>query len=81
MMRHGTCKPNFGKKPAMIQERISKALFSISVAAGIAGAAMPAQAGSAGNGTAGTGLPQFKNLSLFRNEADAQKQCPNDKVV
>ena len=65
----------------MIRGSISRALFSVSVVVGIAVAAMTAQAGSTGNGTAGTGLPQFKNLSLFRNEADAQKQCPIDKVV
>jgi hypothetical protein len=65
----------------MIRGSIFKALLAVSIAAGIAVTAILTQAGSAGNGTAGTGLPQFKNLSLFRHEADAQKQCPADKVV
>ena len=65
----------------MIRGSIFKALFFVSIVVGTSATAMPTQAGSAGNGTAGTGLPQFKNLSLFRHEADAQKQCPADKVV
>jgi hypothetical protein len=65
----------------MIRERISTTLLSVSIVVGIAGAAMLAQAGSAGNGTAGNGLPQFKTLSLYRYEADAQKGCHGDQVV
>ncbi len=65
----------------MIRRSILKTLLSVSIVAGIAGTTMAAQAGSTGNGTAGNGLPQFKSLSLFRNEADAQHSCPNDKVV
>ena len=65
----------------MIRGIIFKALFFVSIVVGVAGTAMSAQAGSAGNGTAGDGLPQFKSLSLYRYEADAQKQCPIDKVV
>ncbi len=65
----------------MIRGSISRALLTVSIVVEIAATAMPAEAGSAGNGTAGNGLPQFKSLSLYRYEADAEKQCPTDKVV
>jgi hypothetical protein len=62
----------------MMRGSISAALLTVSIVVGIA---VSAQAGSTGNGTAGNGLPQFKSLSLYRLEADAEKQCPTDKVV
>ena len=65
----------------MVRGRVSRALFSISIAVGIAVAAMPAQAGSTGNGTAGNGLPQFKTLPLYSHEEDAQRLCKGDTVV
>ena len=59
----------------MIRGNVSKALLSVSIVAGVAVASMPVQAGSAGNGAAGNGFPQY------RYEADAKKYCANDKVV
>lgn len=60
----------------MIRENILKALFSASVLVVVAVAATPAQAKPAPpNAPAGSGFPQFTN------EADAVKQCENDKVV
>lgn len=43
--------------------------------------AMPSQAGSLGNGSAGSGQAGFKTLQQFRYEADAEKHCLNDEVV
>ena len=65
----------------MIRGSISKTLLAILIAGGMAGAAMPAVAGSTGNGTAGFGLPQFKDLAMYRNESDAQRLCKGDTVV
>jgi hypothetical protein len=59
----------------MKRGNVPKALVSIFAVAGVAVAAMPVQAGSAGNGAAGGGFPQY------RYEADAKKNCRNDKVV
>ncbi len=61
----------------MIRENISKALFSASVLVAVAVAATPveAQKPMPPNAPAGSGYPQFTN------EADAVKQCGNDKVV
>ena len=59
----------------MIRKNFSTALFSVTIVSAVAVAAMPAQAGTLGNGAAGSGFPQY------RSEADAQKQCGNDKVV
>ena len=52
-----------------------KFLSCLSVAAAFALAAPPVQAGSHGNGAAGGGFPQYRNL------ADAQKACAGDTVV
>jgi hypothetical protein len=57
----------------MIQGSVSGALLAISLLAGAA--ASMAEAGTMGNGTAGSGFQQF------RYEADAQKHCPHDNVV
>ena len=65
----------------MIRGSISKALLAVSIVAGTAGAAIPAHAGSTGNGTAGFGLPQYKDLSMYTYEADAQRLCKGDTVV
>src|SRR5689334_23020495 len=54
---------------------IPKALFSTLLVLGMAVPTMPIQAGSTGNGSAGGGFPQY------RYEADAKKNCRNDKVV
>src|ERR1700687_2162803 len=59
----------------MIRGNVSKTLLSVAIVAGVAVAAMPVQAGSTGNGSAGSGFPQY------RYEADAKKNCRNDKVV
>jgi len=59
----------------MIRGSILKALLSASIAAGVAGAVLPAVAGSTGNGTAGSGFPQY----TF--EADANRLCKGDTVV
>jgi len=59
----------------MSQGSISKALLVASIAVVVAGAAMPSQAGSMGNGTAGGGFPQY----TF--EADANRLCKGDTVV
>ncbi len=61
----------------MIRESISKALFSASVfvAVAVAATSIRAQKPIAPNAPAGSGFPQFTN------EADAVKQCGNDKVV
>jgi hypothetical protein len=68
----------------MIRGPISTLPIAVATAIGIAGAAMPAQAGSAGNGTAGSGMAQFQNgmnLPLYRYEADAGRLCKGDTVV
>jgi len=54
---------------------ISKALLSAAFAAGVVCAALPVAAGSNGNGTAGSGFPQY----TF--EADANRLCKGDTVV
>lgn len=54
---------------------ISKVMLSVTFAAGVACAALPVRAGSAGNGTAGGGFPQY----TF--EADANRLCKGDTVV
>jgi hypothetical protein len=59
----------------MTAESISKALVTVSIAVGIAVTAMPAQAGSTGNGLAGSGFPQYTY------EADANRLCEGDTVV
>jgi hypothetical protein len=59
----------------MIRERVSKALSSISIVVGVAVSAMPAQAGSTGNGTAGSGFSQYTY------ETDANRLCKGDTVV
>lgn len=65
----------------MIRWSISTALLVAAIVAATVGAAMPAVAGSAGNGTAGFGLPQYKDLQMYRYEADAQRLCKGDTVV
>jgi len=65
----------------MIRRSISRALLAVSIVAGTAGAAVSVLAGSTGNGTAGFGLPQYKDLAMYRNEADAQRLCKGDTVV
>jgi len=59
----------------MIREGITKALLAISIVAGTAGVAVSALAGSTGNGTAGSGFPQYTY------EADANRLCKGDTVV
>ena len=59
----------------MVRGNVSKALLSAAIVAAVVVAAMPVRAGSTGNGTAGGGFPQY------RYEADAKKNCRNDKVV
>jgi hypothetical protein len=59
----------------MIREGISKTLIVVATAIGIAGAAAPSHAGSTGNGTAGSGFPQYTY------EADANRLCKGDTVV
>jgi hypothetical protein len=49
---------------------ISKTLLAVSI---VAGAALPARAGSTGNGAAGSGFPPY--------EADANRLCKGDTVV
>jgi hypothetical protein len=52
-----------------------KLLSCVSIAAAFALAAPPVHAGSHGNGAAGGGFPQYRDL------ADAQKACAPDTVV
>ena len=59
----------------MIRRGILKVLLSASTVAATVGAVLPAQAGSTGNGTAGSGFPQY----TF--EADASRLCKGDTVV
>jgi len=59
----------------MIRRSISNTLLAISLAIGAAGAVLPAQAGSAGNGAAGSGFSQYSH------EADANRLCKGDTVV
>jgi hypothetical protein len=59
----------------MRRGNVTKALVSIFLAAEVAVAATAVQAGSTANGAAGGGFPQY------RYEADAKKNCRNDKVV
>jgi hypothetical protein len=61
----------------MIRENSSKALFSASILVAVAVAATPVQAQKPPppNAPAGSGFPQFTN------EADAVRQCGNDRVV
>ena len=50
----------------------------------MAASVLPCQAGSTGNGTAGSGQARFNNgmgLQQFRYETDAQRHCPGDTVV
>ena len=58
----------------MIGCGISRTLLAVSIVAGVAGATLPAQAGSTGKGTAGTGFPQYTY------EADANRLCKGDTV-
>ena len=59
----------------MIGCGISRTLLAVSIVAGVAGATLPALAGSTGKGTAGTGFPQYTY------EADANRLCKGDKFV
>ena len=56
----------------MTRGSISKTLLAVSI---VAGAALPARAGSTGNGAAGGGFPQYTY------EADANRLCKGDIVV
>ncbi len=64
----------------MTQMRAYRTLISLSVALGLAAVAIPAAAGSHGNGSAGSGM-SFRALQQFRFEADAKKHCGSDAVV
>ena len=67
----------------MDRHRTSR-MLALAMILGMAASAAPAQAGSTGNGSAGSGVAQLQNgagLQQFRFEADAQKHCPNDVVV
>jgi hypothetical protein len=59
----------------MTRRPVSGALLSVSVAVGVAGAAVSALAGPAGNGAAGTGFSQYVY------EADAIRLCHGDTIV
>jgi len=59
----------------MTRGSISKALLTVATAIGTAGVAVSALAGSTGNGTAGSGFPQYTY------EADANRLCKGDTVV
>jgi hypothetical protein len=59
----------------MFRGSISTALFNVSIALGVAVIAMPAQAGSTGNGAAGGGFSQYTY------ETDANRLCKGDTVV
>src|SRR5258708_39509824 len=59
----------------MIGWSASKRLLAGSIVSVAAGAALPARAGSTGNGAAGTGFPQY----IY--EADANRFCKGDTVV
>jgi hypothetical protein len=59
----------------MLGWSISKSLLAVSIVSVAAGAALPARAGSTGNGAAGTGFPQYTY------EADANRLCKGDTVV
>ena len=65
----------------MNRTNISMLSFAAWIAIVIGAAPLPALAGSTGNGTAGFGLPQFKDLPMYRFEADAQRLCKGDTVV
>jgi hypothetical protein len=54
----------------MTRRPVSRALLSISIAVGVAGAAVSAQAGAAGSG-----------FSQYTYEADAIRLCQGDTVV
>jgi hypothetical protein len=59
----------------MSRGNVSKALLVTWITAVVAGAALPAQAGSTGNGTAGSGFSQYTY------ETDANRLCKGDTVV
>ena len=59
----------------MTRGPVSGALLSVSIAVGVASAAVSALAGSAGNGAAGTGFSQYTH------EADAIRLCRGDTIV
>ena len=59
----------------MIQRNLSVALVTIAAITGLAGAALPALAGSTGNGAAGGGFSQYTY------ETDANRLCKGDTVV
>src|ERR1700704_1077173 len=59
----------------MIGWSTSKRLLAVSIVSVAAGAALPARAGSTGNGLAGSGFPQYTY------EADANRLCKGDTVV
>jgi len=59
----------------MVGWSISKRLLAVSIVSVAAGAALPARAGSTGNGAAGGGFPQYTY------EADANRLCKGDTVV
>jgi len=59
----------------MTRGSISKELLTVATAIGTAGVAVSALAGSTGNGTAGSGFPQYTY------EADANRLCKGDTVV
>jgi hypothetical protein len=59
----------------MVRERICNFLFFASIVAVICVVARPVQAGSTGNGTAGSGFSQYTY------ETDANRLCKGDTVL
>ena len=65
----------------MATANFSKVLLAAWITAMTVSVAFPVLAGSTGNGTAGFGLPQYKDLPMYRDEADANRLCKGDTVV
>jgi len=82
MWQKGAAKQEGHLTMERTSSRSSVLLLAIGLA--MASTVLPCQAGSTGNGSAGSGQARFNNgmgLQQFRFEADAQKHCANDPVV
>lgn len=82
MWQKGAAKQEGHLTMERTSSRSSVLLLAIVLA--MASTVLPCQAGSTGNGSAGSGQARFNNgmgLQQFRLEADAQKHCANDPVV
>lgn len=83
LWQEGHTEPQEGRSK-MERKFLRTPILRVAVALVMSATVLPCQAGSTGNGTAGSGQARFNNgmgLQQFRYETDAQKHCANDSIV